>query len=128
MDMMSGMQRTIRRARLRSTIDTEALARFFHGLSDPLRVRILTFLLDGPKTAGQIVRHLGRPQSSVAAHVTCLRFCGYVEARRKGRNVVYEIIDPDVRRIFQMGERYLAENAARIRACRIIATELERRP
>ncbi len=123
---MSGVQRTARRERAKTAIDVEALARFFHGLSDPVRVRIITFLLDGPKTAGQIVRHLGRPQSSVAAHVTCLRFCGYVEARRLGRHVVYEIIDPDVRRLIEMGQRYLKVNAERIRACRIIATEMER--
>ncbi len=120
------MQRTSRQAHVKPTIDRESLARFFHGLSDPLRVRILTFLLDGPQTAGQIVRHLGRPQSSVAAHVTCLRFCGYVEARRLGRHVVYEIIDPDVRRLLQIGERYLEVNAERIRACRVITSELER--
>jgi ArsR family transcriptional regulator, cadmium/lead-responsive transcriptional repressor len=122
---MSCVQRTGRRIHAKPAVDTEALARFFHGLSDPLRVRILTFLLDGPKSAGEIVRYLGRPQSSVAAHVTCLRFCGYVEAHRQGRTVVYEIIDPDVRRLIQMGERYLSVNAARIRACRVIASELE---
>ncbi len=120
------MQRSAR-VRARSSVDTEALARFFHGLADPDRVRILTFLLDGPRTAGQIVRHLGRAQSSTAAHVTCLRFCGYVEARRQGRNVVYEIIDPDVRRLLQMGERYLQANAERIRACRVISSETEGR-
>lgn len=125
---MSGMQSSARRARVKPGVDTEALARFFHGLSDPVRVRILTFLLDGPKTAGQIVRHLDRPQSSVAAHVTCLRFCGYVEARRRGRNVVYEIIDPDVRELMRMGDRYLEVNAERIRACRVITSELEDRP
>ena len=108
-----------------AALESDTLARFFHGLSDPLRVRILTFLLDGPKTAGQIVRHLGRPQSSVATHVTCLRFCGYVEARRRGRHVVYEILDPDVRNIMRMGARYLEANARRIRACRVIARELE---
>lgn len=122
---MLKMQRAARRVHAKPAVDTEAVARFFHGLSDPLRVRILTFLLDGPKSAGQIVRHLGRPQSSVAAHVTCLRFCGYVEARRQGRTVLYEIIDPDVRRLLEMGERYLRVNAARIRACRVIASELD---
>lgn len=122
---MCGMRTAARRARVTPAVDTGALARFFHGLSDPLRVRILTFLLDGPKTAGQIVHQLGRPQSSAAAHVTCLRFCGYVEARRRGRHVIYEIIDPDVRRIMQMGERYLERNAERIRACRVISKEIE---
>jgi len=123
--MMSKMLRTARRARGKPAIDTDVLARFFHGLSDPDRLRILEYVLDGPKTAGQIVRHLGRPQSSVAAHVTCLRFCGYVEARRQGRNVVYEVIDPDVAQILRMGERYLGANEERIRSCRVIAREME---
>jgi DNA-binding transcriptional ArsR family regulator len=102
------------------------VARFFHGLADPTRVAILEFLIEGPKTAGEIVRHISRPQASVAAHVTCLRFCGYVEARRQGRNVWYELIDPRIRRILSMGERYLAENAARIRACQVITEERDR--
>lgn len=100
------------------------LARFFHGLADPTRVRILRFLSDGPKTAGEIVRYIGRHQPSVSAHLTCLRFCGYVEARRQGRNVVYEIIDRDVPRIMEMGDRYLDHNEERIAACQVIADEV----
>lgn len=89
-----------RRARLDAE-DPDVLARFFHGLADPTRVEILLFLLDGPKTAGEIVRHVGRYQPSVSAHLTCLRFCGYVEARRDGRNVRYELIDRRVRRLVE---------------------------
>lgn len=106
--------------------NTETLASFFHGLSDPTRLEILQFLLTGPKTAGQIVRHIGRPQPSVAAHVTCLRFCGYVEARREGRHVWYELIDPRVRQMLAMGRGYLVSNAERIRACRVIGQERSR--
>ena len=101
--------------------DPEVVARFFHGLADPTRVEILQFLLAGPKTAGEIVRHVGLHQASVSSHLTCLRFCGFVEARREGRNVRYELIDLRLRRLMEMGERYLAENAERIMACRVIA-------
>lgn len=101
--------------------DPEVIARFFHGLADRTRVQILLFLLDGPKTAGEIVRHIGRHQPSVSAHLTCLRFCGFVEARRDGRTVVYELIDRRVRNLLAMGERMLSENAERIMACRVIA-------
>ncbi|MBI2773578.1 MAG: winged helix-turn-helix transcriptional regulator [Chloroflexi bacterium] len=103
----------------------EDLARFFHGLSDPTRVRILRFLLDGPKSAGEIVGHIGRHQPTVSTHLTCLRFCGHVEARRQGRSVVYEVIDDDVRRIITLGERYLEANDERIRACQVIAAEVK---
>ncbi len=99
----------------------EVIARFFHGMADPTRVDILLFLLDGPKTAGEIVRHIGRYQPSVSSHLTCLRFCGFVEARREGRTVIYELLDPRVRTLLQLGERMLRENAERIMACRVIA-------
>lgn len=120
------MQRTAAHRPGRRPIDPDALASFFHGLSDPTRLEILEFLLSGPKTAGEIVRHVGRPQPSVATHVTCLRFCGYVEARRRGRHVWYEVIDPSVRQVLAMGRRYLRSNAQRIRACQVIAAERER--
>ncbi len=103
----------------------EVLARFFHGLADPTRVRVLRYLVDGPKTAGEIVRYISRSQATVSSHLTCLRFCGYVEARRLGRNVVYELIDEDVRRIMRMGERYLETNEERIRACQVIGAQTE---
>lgn len=106
-------------------VSNEELASFFQGLADPIRVDILEFLLDGPKTAGEIVRHIGRAQPTVSSHLTCLRFCGYVEARRQGRNVWYEIIDRRVRALLDTGERYLSENADRIMACRVIAAEQE---
>jgi ArsR family transcriptional regulator len=110
----------VRRPKIRSD-DPEVVARFFHGLSDPTRVKILLFLLTGPKTTGAIVRHLGRHQPSVSAHLTCLRFCGFAEARRDGRNVVYDLIDSRVRKLLDLGERMLDENAERIMACRVIA-------
>jgi DNA-binding transcriptional ArsR family regulator len=102
-----------------------SVARFFHGLADPTRVRILRFLASGPKTAGEIVRHIGRHQPSVSAHLTCLRFCGFVEASREGRYVRYELIDPRIRRLLELGERYLDENEERILACRVIGANLE---
>ena len=97
------------------------LARFFSGLADPTRVQILAFLLDGPRTAGEIVAHLGRHQASVSSHLTCLRFCGFVEARREGRSVIYELVDLRVRELVLLGERMLRENEERIMACRVIA-------
>ena len=118
------MTLTVKNARQRRAeldpADPEVVARFFHGLADPTRVQILQFLLGGPKTAGEIVRHIGRHQASVSSHLTCLRFCGFVEARREGRNVRYELIDFRVRRLLEIGERYLEKNAARIMACRVI--------
>ncbi len=97
------------------------MARFFHSLADPTRVQILQFPFDGPKSAGEIVRHLARQQASVSSHLGCLRFCGYVQARRDGRRVVLELVDARIREILRLGQRHLAENADQIMACRVIA-------
>ncbi len=56
--------------------------RFFKGLGDPVRLRILDFLQDGEKSVGEIVGHLELPQNNVSMHLGCLRWCGYVTTRR----------------------------------------------
>lgn len=114
------------RGRTSKTTDDETLAAFFQGLADPTRLRILGLLLDGPRTSGEIVRHIGRHQPTVSSHLTCLRFCGFIEARREGRNVWYALVDPRVRRFLELGERYLGENAERIAACKVIGAERRR--
>ncbi len=53
----------------------------------------------------------------------CLRHCGYVEARREGREVVYALIDPEARALIRDAARFLDGNAERILACRVIASE-----
>ena len=119
---MAGKTAKAKRAPDLDSKEPEVIARFFHGMADPTRVDILLFLLEGPKTAGEIVRHVGRYQPSVSSHLTCLRFCGFVEARREGRTVVYELLDRRVRILIELGERMLRENAERIMACRVIAS------
>src|SRR5258708_22199218 len=99
--------------------DPEPLARFFSGLADPTRVQILTFLSDGPKSAGEIVPHVRRHQASVSSHLTCLRFCGCVEARRDRPYVVYELTDPRVRQLVRQGQLVLRDNSERLMAYRV---------
>ena len=66
--------------------NTEALytvtTRFFKGLGDPVRLRILDFLQDGEKSVGEIVEPLGMPQNNVSMHLGCLRWCGVDDTLR----------------------------------------------
>ena len=50
--------------------------RFFKGLGDPTRIRILEFVGQGEKSVSEIVQHLGLPQNQVSMHLGCLRWCG----------------------------------------------------
>ena len=95
-------------------------AKFFRGLGDPTRVRILEYLLEGEKNVGQIVDCLGAPQSTVSMHLTCLRWCGYVSSRRGGRHVYYQVTDPRVRELLRLARAIIADNAQAILTCQII--------
>ncbi len=96
----------------------EITAKFFHGLSDLTRLRIVELLLDeGEKNVGELVSILGQPQSRVSNHLACLRWCGYVDSRREGKFVYYRVSDPRVRQLLELGRGVIADNAAAILSC-----------
>ncbi len=96
----------------------EITAKFFHGLSDLTRLRIVELLLDeGEKNVGELVSILGQPQSRVSNHLACLRWCGYVDSRREGKFVHYRVSDPRVRQLLELARGVIADNAAAILSC-----------
>ncbi len=101
----------------------EVLAAFFQGLSDPTRVRILELLAGRPRTVSELVAALGLAQGRVSSHLSCLRWCGYVEARVEGRYNRYRLVDERVREILRLGEAIVRDNAARLSSCLVLATE-----
>ena len=92
-------------------------AKFFHGLSDLTRLRIVELLLDGEKNVSELVAALGQPQSQVSNHLACLRWCGYVDSRREGKFVYYRVSDPRVRQLLELARGVIADNAAAILSC-----------
>lgn len=96
---------------------TELRAKFFHGLSHPVRLRIVLQLLDGEKNVGDLMALLGLKQAHVSNHLACLRWCGFVTSRQEGRNVYYAVADPRIREIVRLGQAVVADNAAHIAAC-----------
>ncbi len=101
----------------------EVLATFFQGLSDPTRVRILELLADRPRTVTDLVEAIGLAQGRVSSHLSCLRWCGYVEARVEGRYNRYRLVDERVREILRLGEAIVRDNADRLTSCLVLGTE-----
>lgn len=66
-------------------------ASLFHGLSDPTRLTILQHLTTGEHRVRDLTEHLGLAQSTVSAHLACLRDCGLVESRPVGRASVFSL-------------------------------------
>jgi DNA-binding transcriptional ArsR family regulator len=94
--------------------------RFFKGLGDVNWLKILEFLRQGEKAAGEIVEHLGLPQNQVSMHLRCLRWCGYVNTRREGRYVQYSLVDDRVLQVIELAHGILQGSEVHIMACDVI--------
>ena len=100
-------------------------ARFFKGLGDPIRLRILEFLEVGERSVGEIVTHLGLPQNQVSMHLGCLRWCGYVNTRREGRYVFYSLADPRVMEIISLAQGLLRGSEVYLMCCEVLGEKGE---
>ena len=95
----------------------EVVARFLRALADPARLRLLEFLLDTEHTVTECVSLVGLSQGRVSVHLACLAECGYVQARRQGRNVFYRVADPRVADLVMLAHSMAVGNAAVLAAC-----------
>jgi DNA-binding transcriptional ArsR family regulator len=97
---------------------TDLVAKYFRGLGDPIRLRIIKLLrAEEELSVGELVALLGLPQPQVSNHLACLRWCGFIETRREGRTVYNRIADPRVAAMLDLAESLLADNAEHVAAC-----------
>ncbi|QWC85711.1 metalloregulator ArsR/SmtB family transcription factor [Nocardioidaceae bacterium] len=89
--------------------DSEASAALFRALGDPSRLAILGHLHLGPHRVVDLVDHLGLAQSTASKHLACLRDCGLVQSRPRGRASVFSLTPGvPVRDVLAAAERVLA--------------------
>jgi ArsR family transcriptional regulator, cadmium/lead-responsive transcriptional repressor len=99
-------------------LETDLVAKYFRGLGDPIRLRILQLLREeGELSVGALVDRLALPQPKVSNHLACLRWCGFVDGRREGRSVLNRIADSRVDAILELTQSLLADNAEHVAAC-----------
>jgi DNA-binding transcriptional ArsR family regulator len=68
-----------------------AAACLFRSLGDPTRLAILQHLAAGEHKVVDLTAHLGLAQSTVSAHLACLRDCGLVSSRPQGRASMWSL-------------------------------------
>ncbi len=95
----------------------EMVAKFFRALGDPVRLRLLEFLLTEEHTVTECVERIGLSQGRVSTHLACLADCGYVQVRRAGRFAHYRVTDPRVADLVLLARSLAADNAAALAAC-----------
>jgi DNA-binding transcriptional ArsR family regulator len=93
------------------------IARRFHALSDPNRLRILYVLRErGEASVGEVAEELGASQQNVSKHLASLYSEGFLSRRKEKTSVRYWISDPGVielcERICSGIERQLSELGA----------------
>jgi ArsR family transcriptional regulator, cadmium/lead-responsive transcriptional repressor len=95
----------------------DTVARFFRALSDPTRLKLLEFILDGERTSAECVEHAGISQPRVSVHLSCLFDCGYVTARRDGKKLRYSVGDPRIVDLVILARALAADNATALTCC-----------
>lgn len=101
----------------------EILVKFFKGLGDPTRLRIVEILLEKERNVSELLKLIGAPQSNISNHLACLKWCGYITSRKEGTSIYYQITDDRVKKILALAREIVADHAENLYACTRIKDE-----
>jgi DNA-binding transcriptional ArsR family regulator len=100
----------------RAALSTAAC--MFRSLGDPARLAILRHLALGEHKVVDLTSHLGLAQSTVSAHLACLRDCGLVTSRPQGRASMWSLTTgPELLDVLAAAERLLAVTGDAVALC-----------
>lgn len=71
----------------------EPAAELLRALSAPIRLALVDLLIDGPRCVHELVDALSVSQPLVSQHLKTLRQAGLLTTQRRGREVVYQLVD-----------------------------------
>jgi DNA-binding transcriptional ArsR family regulator len=74
----------------------EQVADYFRALSEPTRLRILNFLRDGERSAGELAELCGYTGANISRHMAVLVDRGLAVREGRGTSVYYRIADESV--------------------------------
>jgi ArsR family transcriptional regulator, cadmium/lead-responsive transcriptional repressor len=90
----------------------------FRSLGDPARLAILRHLTLGEHRVVDLTTHLGLAQSTVSAHLACLRDCGLVSSRPRGRASMFSLThEREILGVLAAAEQLLAATGDAVMLC-----------
>lgn len=98
-------------------VSLDAATALFHSLSDATRLAILRRLALGQARVVDLTTELGLAQSTVSAHLACLRDCGLVDYRPQGRASVYRLTRVELFDLFRAAETVLEATGSAVALC-----------
>ncbi|MFQ5814979.1 MAG: ArsR/SmtB family transcription factor [Candidatus Hydrothermarchaeaceae archaeon] len=99
-----------------------AKCNLFQALSDETRLKILEELREHDKlNVSTICEKLGRDQSAISHHLTCLRNCGLVKAEKEGKFIVYSLNGRDrVSKLLRLADEHVTDALESILRCEVV--------
>lgn len=95
----------------------------FRSLGDPTRLAIVQHLALGEHRVVDLTAHLGLAQSTVSAHLACLKDCGLVNSRPVGRASVFSLARPELLALLSAAETLLAATGDAVVLCPVYGEE-----
>ena len=108
-------------------VDVSAAVALFRSLADPTRLAIVHELAGGERRVVDLTGRLGLAQSTVSAHVACLRNCGLVDGRPVGRQMLYRLTRPELLSLLGAAEQLLAATGNAVVLCPVYGEHDEHR-
>jgi DNA-binding transcriptional ArsR family regulator len=121
MTMMTSRAAELAPAAERSALT--AAACMFRSLGDAARLAILQHLALGEHRVVDLTTHLGLAQSTVSAHLACLKDCGLVDSRPVGRASVFSLAHPELLAVLTAAETLLAATGDAVVLCPVYGEE-----
>lgn len=100
-----------------------AAACMFRSLGDPTRLAIVQHLALGEHRVVDLTAHLGLAQSTVSAHLACLKDCGLVTSRPEGRASVFSLARPELLALLSAAETLLAATGDAVVLCPVYGAQ-----
>ncbi len=97
--------------------ELEPAVALFRSLADPTRLAIVRRIARGEVRVGELIGELGLAQSTVSAHIACLRDCGLVTGRMQGRKVFYSLTRPELMGVLNQAEILLVATGNAVSLC-----------
>jgi ArsR family transcriptional regulator, cadmium/lead-responsive transcriptional repressor len=92
-------------------------AALFRSLGDPTRLAILRRLAVGEARVVDLTGELAMAQSTVSAHLACLRDCNLITGRPEGRQMFYALDHPQLLDLLTAAEGLLQATGHAVALC-----------
>lgn len=81
-------------------------------MANPTRLKIISLLREGEKSVEELRKSLKLPKANLSQHLSILRQCRIVTARRLGLNVYYKCANPKMLKACEILREVLMEQLA----------------